>query len=97
MNAQPFCGKPQLLFSTQYSELSVTYTDGFNMHTGQPYPQSIFNEYVSSKIVLKTSNKIMFRALKVSNNFATIDYDAHINKKIDYTINHVSVQEQYKN
>ena len=30
----------------------------------------------------------MFPALNVSNNFATIDYDAHINTKIDYTINH---------
>ena len=28
-------------------------------------------------------------ALKVSNTFATIDYDAHINTKIDYTINDV--------
>ena len=27
--------------------------------------------------------------MNVSNNFATIDYDAHINTKIDYTINHV--------
>ena len=25
----------------------------------------------------------------MSNNFATIEYDAHINTKIDYTINHV--------
>ena len=31
----------------------------------------------------------MFPALNVSNNFATIYYDAHINTKIDYTINHV--------
>ena len=30
-----------------------------------------------------------FPALNVSNNFATIDYDAHINKKINYTINNV--------
>ena len=31
----------------------------------------------------------MFPALNVSNNFATIDYDAHIKTTIDYTINHV--------
>ena len=31
----------------------------------------------------------MFPALNVSNNFATIDYDALNNKKIDYTLNHV--------
>ena len=31
--AQTFCGKPKPLSSTQYSDLFVTYTDGFNMHT----------------------------------------------------------------
>ena len=37
-----------------------------------------------------TSNRTyMFRALNVSNNFATLDYDAHINTKNDFTINHV--------
>ena len=60
------------------------------MHTGQPNPHSIIDEYISGKIVLDTSNnKFVFPALNVSNNFATIDYDAHINTKIDYTINHV--------
>ena len=88
--AQTFCGKPDPLYSTQYSDLFVTYTDGFNMHTEQPNPHSMIDEYISGKIVLDTSNnKFVFPALKVSNNFATIDYDAHINTKIDYTINHV--------
>ena len=88
--AQTFCGKPDPLYSTQYSDLFVTYTDGFNMHTGQPNPHSKIDEYISGKIVLDTSNnKFIFPALNVSNNFATIDYDAHINTKIDYTINHV--------
>ena len=60
------------------------------MHTGQPNPSSIINDYISGKIVLNNSNnKYVFSALNVSNNFATIDYDAHINTKIDYTINHV--------
>ena len=60
------------------------------MHTGQPNPHSMTDEYFSGKIVLDTSNnKFAFTALNVSNNFATIDYDAHINTKIDYTINHV--------
>ena len=31
----------------------------------------------------------MFPALNVSNNFATLDYDAHNKTKIDFTINHV--------
>ena len=89
-NAHTFCGKPEPLYSTQYSDLFVTYTEGFNMHTGQPNPTSIINEYISGKIILNNSNnKYIFPALNVSNNFATIDYDAHINTKIDYTINHV--------
>ena len=60
------------------------------MHTGQKNPTSIIKEYISGKIVLNNSNnKYIFPALNVSNNFLTIDYDAHINTKIDYTINHV--------
>ena len=77
--AQTFCGKPDPLYSTQYSDLFVTYTDDFNMHTGQPNTHSMIDEYISGKLVF----------LNVSNNFATIDYDAHINTKIDHTINHV--------
>ena len=102
-NAHTFCGKPKPLYSTQYSDLFVTFTEGFNMHTGQPNPTtsmwstttgqpttSIINEYFSGKIVLNNSNnQYIFPALNVSNNFATKDYDAHINTKIDYTINHV--------
>ena len=81
-NAQTFCGKPDPLYSTQYPDLFVTYTDGFNMPTGQPNPHSMVDEYISGKIVLDTSNnKFIFPALNVSNNFATIDYDAHINTK----------------
>ena len=32
-NPQTFCGKPELLYSTQYSDHFVTYTEGFIMHT----------------------------------------------------------------
>ena len=59
------------------------------MHTGQPNPSSMIHQHISGKIILNTSNKYIFPALNVSNNFATTDYDAHINTKIDYTINHV--------
>ena len=60
------------------------------MHTEQPNPQSIINKYISGEIVMINSNtKFMFPALNGSNNIVTIDYDAHINTKIDYTINHV--------
>ena len=51
-NDQTFCGKPDPFYSTQYFDLFVTNTNGFNMHTGQPNPQSMINEYISGKIVL---------------------------------------------
>ena len=87
---QTFCGKPEHLYTTQCSDLFVTYQEGFNMHTGQPNPQSIINEYISGKIVLdSTTQHYVFPALNVFNNFATIDYDAHINTKIEYTFKHV--------
>ena len=84
-NAQTFCGKHDPLCSTQNSDLFVTYTDGFKMHTGQPNPQSMISEYISGgKIVLDNyNNKFKLPALNVSNNFGTIDYDAHIKTKID--------------
>ena len=89
-NAQIFCGVPDPLHFTQHSDFFVTYTDGFNMHTGQPNPQSMIYEYTSRKIVLDNfNNKFIFPALNFSNIFATTDYDARINTKIDYTINHV--------
>ena len=47
--AQTFCGKTDPLYSTQYSDLFVTYTDGFNMQTGQPNPHSMINEYTLAK------------------------------------------------
>ena len=60
------------------------------MHTGQPNPQSMINEYFSGKIVLDISNnKDIFLELSVSNKFATIDNDALINTSIDYSISHV--------
>ena len=73
---------PDPLYSTQYSDLFVTYTNRVKLHTGQPNPQSITNEYISGKIVSDNSyNKFIFPTSNVSNNFATIDYDAHIVQK----------------
>ena len=89
-HTQTFCGKPEPLYTTQYSDLFVTYQEGFNIHTRQPNPQSIIHEYITCKIVLdSTTKQYVSPALNVSNNFATIDFDAHINTKIDFTINHV--------
>ena len=97
-NAQTFCDKSEPLFSTQYSDLFVIYTDGFHMQTGQPKPQSVINDHISDKIVFNNSNnKFMYPALNVSNIFATIDYDAHLITKLVYTINAFSAPSQYKN
>ena len=88
--AQTFCGKPEPLFSTQYDDIFVTYSDGFDMNTGQSKPHSIIDQIISGKKQLDNSNqKYIIPALNISNNFATIDYDAHVNTKIDFTINHV--------
>ena len=60
------------------------------MHAGQRNPVSIMNEDITGKIVSDSTTKhYVIPALNVSNNFATIDYDAHINTKIGYTNNHV--------
>ena len=88
--AQTFCEKPEPLYSTQYDDIFVTCLDGFDMNNGQPRPHSIIDQNISGKLHLDTSNpKYIFPALNVSNNFATLDYDAHINTKIVFTINHV--------
>ena len=88
--AQTFCGKPEPLYSTQYEDIFVTYLDGFDMNNGQPTPHSIIDQKISGKIQFDTSNqKHLLPALNVSNNFATLDYDAQINTKFDFTINHV--------
>ena len=60
------------------------------MNNGQPRPHSIIDQNKNGRIQFDTSNqKYVFPALNVSNNFATLNYDAHINTKIDFTINHV--------
>ena len=70
--------------------MKTSYLDGFDMNSGQPRPHSIIDQKISGKIQFDTSNqKYIFPALNVSNNFATLDYDAHINAKNDFTLNHV--------
>ena len=81
--AQTFCGKPEPLYSTQYDDIFVTYLDGFDMNSGQPRPHSIIDQNISGRIQFDTSNQnYIFPALNVSNNFAILDYDAHINTKL---------------
>ena len=45
-------------------------------------------QLISGKLV-HTQDKLLFPALNSSNNFATIDSEALINTKLDYSINHV--------
>ena len=60
------------------------------MNTGLPKPHSIIDQTISGNIKYDDSNKrYILPALNISNNFATLDYDAHIITKIDFTINHV--------
>ena len=88
--AQTFFGKPEPLYSTQYDDVFVTYLDGFDMNTGQPKPHSVIDQNISGKIQFDNSNQnYILPALNISNNSATIDNDAHIKAKIDFTINHV--------
>ena len=60
------------------------------MNNAQPKRPSIIDQNFSGKIQFDTSNqKYILPALNVSNNLATLEYDAHINTKIVFTINHV--------
>ena len=60
------------------------------MNTGLPKPHSIIDQTISGNIEYDDSNKrYIFLALNISKNFATLDYDAHLNTKIDFTIKHV--------
>ena len=87
LRAQIFRGKSEPLYSTQYSGFIVTYINGF---TGQPNPQPTINQYISWKLVFDNSNnQYVFPTLNVSNKFPTIDNDAYLNTKFDYTVNHV--------
>ena len=67
------------------------------MHTGKhnslQLPQKeqynqLTTQLISGKLI-QTQDKFLSPALISSHNFATIHYEAHINSKIDYSINHV--------
>ena len=95
-----FCNKPTPLHITQYPDLFISYKEGFNLNTGKRNPlhlpeddqfiqYSPQNQQITGRIV-KDKDKILFPPINSTNNFATIDYDAHVNTNIDYGINHVS-------
>ena len=85
-----FCNKPTPLHLTQYPDLFITYKEGFNMQTGKPNPlqppqneqyNQLTTQLISGKLI-HTQNKFLFPALNSSNNFATIDYEAHLTLKM---------------
>ena len=45
-------------------------------------------QHFSGKLV-HTQNKLLFPALNYSDNFATIDFESHINTKNNYSFNHI--------
>ena len=60
------------------------------MNTGKPRPYTTVVNDISGKLILDSiKQQNIFPALNISKNFATVDYEAQINTKIDYTINHV--------
>ena len=96
-NKQTFCKKPTPMYTTQYPDLYINYQEGFNMQTGNKNPivmpeqnEQISQESMSSKLVYNTLlNRYSFPPLNNSNSFGAVDYDVHVNTKIDYSINHV--------
>ena len=67
------------------------------MQTGKPNPlqlpqdeqyNQLTTQLISGKLI-HTKDKLLFPALISLNNFATIDYEAQINTKLDFLINHV--------
>ena len=63
-----------------------------NMHTGKrnhlQLPEDEQYTKLSTQLIpcnqVHAENKLVFRALNSSDNFAIIDYEGHINTKIDY-------------
>ena len=92
-----FCNKPTPLYTTQYPDICIKYKEVFNMHAVKRNPLQLHEvnnmidspQLVSGKLI-HTQNKHLFAALKSSKMFATIDYEALINTKINDYINHVS-------
>ena len=99
-----FYNKPTHLYTTPILT-SLLYTKnvnsfnlpGFNVHTGKRNPlqltgnehyEKLSTQLTSCKLV-HNRNKLFFPASNSSNTFVTIDYEAHINTKSDYPINHV--------
>ena len=92
-----FCKKPTPLYTNQYLDLFITHIEGFNMHTGKRNPlqlpevnnmiNSPLNSFLVKLFIFKI--KSFFLLYTSPTTLLKIDYEAHINTKIDYSINHV--------
>ena len=78
---------------------------GFNMHSGHCNPlhlpedeqvDRLSNQLITGKLIQIDQNKLLFPALISTNICAndnlTIDFEAHISTKVDYSFNDVSKQ-----
>ena len=93
-----FGNKPTPFHTTQYPDLFISYKEGFNLNTGKRNPLHLpeddqfirysQNQQVTGRLI-KDKDKFFFPQLNSTNNCATIDYDSHVNTKIDYVFYHV--------
>ena len=94
MNEEPFATNLFPLHTTQYPDLFISYKEGFNLNTGKRNPlhlpeddqfirYSSQNQQITGRLV-KDNDICLFPPLNSTNNFATIDYDAHVHTKIVY-------------
>ena len=96
-----FCNKLTQSYTTQYPDLFIAYKEGFNMHTAKrnllQLPEDeqytkLSYQLISDKL-MHTQNKSPFPAPNSSNYFATIDYEAQTNTKIEYFIKPLKLKE----
>ena len=84
------------MLTTQYADLFVNCCEGSHLNTGNKNPnvddeQSSFNQQPTSSLLVfhSVKNTQYLPQMNDWNGFATVDYDTHINAKIEFSINHV--------
>ena len=84
------------MHTIRYFALFVNYRGGFNINGGDKKAIDVDEEpsftqsSMSSPLVFDSvKNTTFFHSLNDSNNFGTVDYDAHTNTNIEDSINHI--------
>ncbi len=88
------CGKPELLYDTNFPSIKLYYTGGFDMPTGKnlvPIENKDKLEIFKNGTIQNTGENAWGRMQNgqftpKSPNLYQIDYDAHINAKLDFTV-----------